>query len=293
VDERAGHAGWLGAAGAQYERFGAPDASAISEEARSLVLHHGRPTAQVYVLLHGLTTTPAQFIDFARTMYERGSNVFVPRLPRHGHADRLSEALAGLTERELTDAAREIVELSRGLGERVTVAGFSAGGALAVWIAQHFAVDRVVAIAPFLGVGWVPSRLGGVVTSAALRAPNLFMWWNPLERERHAPSHGYPRFATHAVARVWRMGLGVIEAARRSPPATRDIVLVTNTSETTVNNRAIARLARAWRAHGAAHVVTLRLRGLPRSHDIVEPRRRRALAAQVFPALLKILTSDA
>jgi pimeloyl-ACP methyl ester carboxylesterase len=286
LDSAAGFAAAL----ARYQRLDAREGPLIAAEGRSVLLEHGRTTPDAYVLLHGLTTTPAQFSEFARMLHASGANVLVPRLPRHGHADRLTHELAGLTAAELTATAREIVEATRGLGERVTVVGFSAGGTLATWIAQHLRVDRVVAIAPLLGVAWVPSALGHTVTRAALRAPNLFLWWNPVERERHAPTHGYPRYATHAVARVWRLGLDVLERARRHPPATHDVVLVSNASETTVNNRAIARLAGAWRAHADRRIMVHRLRGLPPSHDIVEPRRRRPLAASVYPALFEIIT---
>jgi alpha-beta hydrolase superfamily lysophospholipase len=171
----------------------------------------------------------------------------------------------------------------------LTIVGFSLGGTVAAWIAQCMRVDRVVAIAPFLGIGWVPTRLGRLFTGATLRAPNLFLWWHPFERERHAPLHGYPRYATHAVAQAWRLGLTVFEAAKRHAPVTRDIALVTNESETTVNNRAISQLARAWRSHEGTRVIVHRLRGLPRSHDIMEPRRSRALAPQVYPALFQII----
>ncbi|MBV9646587.1 MAG: alpha/beta fold hydrolase [Candidatus Eremiobacteraeota bacterium] len=264
----------------------------VHDEGRSLLLAGDRATPEAYVLLHGLTTTPAQFVQFAQALHERGANVFAPLLPRHGLLDRMTASLAELTDLELTAAAREIVEAARGLGMRLNIVGFSLGGTVAAWIAQNLAVDRVVAIAPFLGLGWVPTRVGRPFARAMLRSPNLFLWWHPLERERHAPLHGYPRYATHAVARAWRLGLDVVDAAGREAPATHDIALVVNESETTVNNRTVTRLARSWRQHRDTRVILHRLRGLPRSHDIMEPRRHRALAPQVYPALLEIVSGN-
>ena len=275
-----------------YERIAQREAADEGVAWRSVLMSHGHRAPRSYVLLHGLTASPEQFIQFGDALHARGGNIFIPRLPRHGRS-RLSKALAGLTADELATSARESIGIARGLGERVTVAGFSAGGLLSAWIAQHLAVDRAVCIAPFLGVGWLPTAVAPYVSRMALRLPNRFLWWNPFRRERHGPPHGYPRFATHAIGRTWQLALEVLEAARLRPPATKSIAIVSNDSETTVDNRAIERLVTLWRAHPGVTVEVHRLRGLPRSHDIIEPMRRRPLAAVVYPALLGIVEGEA
>jgi alpha-beta hydrolase superfamily lysophospholipase len=272
------------------ERMRARDGAKIAASGRTILLAHPSRTPEAYVLFHGLTASPLQFLTFGRLLHEGGANVLIPRLPRHGHHDRLTDALAGLTADELAHSAREAVVAARGLGERVTVVGFSAGGLMSAWIAQHLAVDRSVSIAPFLGIAWWPSRLSPLLSTISLRLPNRFLWWNPLERERKRPTHGYPRYATHAVGNAWRFGLELLATARRAAPATNDIVLVSNASETTVNNRATERLAHIWRAYPGIRVETRRLTGLPRSHDIIEPLRPRPLADRVYPTLLEIVT---
>ena len=274
-----------------YERIVAREAADDRIAWRTALMSHGRHTEDAFVLLHGLTASPAQFVEFGHMLHERGANVLIPRLPRHGHA-RMSRVLAGLTADELTASARESVGIARGLGERVTVAGFSVGGLMSAWVAQNIAVDRAVCIAPFLGIGWLPQALGPYLSRAALRLPNRFLWWHPLRRERYGPEHGYPRFSTHAVGRAMQFALDLVEAARLRPPATKTIVLISNDSEATVDNRATEQLASLWRAHPGVTVEVHRLKGLPRSHDIIEPRRRRPLAAVVYPALLDILTRD-
>jgi carboxylesterase len=281
-----------------YERAArAHDRIAAEEDAsggiawRSILLSHGRRTARSYVLLHGLTASPRQFEAFARRLHERGANVFVPRLPRHGHDDRLTGVLAALSVEELATTARDAVAIGQGLGEHVTVVGFSVGGLLSAWVAQHLCVDRVVCIAPFLGVGWLPRRAVPIVSGLARRLPNRFIWWNPFERAEHGPPHTYPRFPTRAVGNALRLALDVLGAAAARTPATSRIVLVTNAAETTVNNRSVARLAAAWRTHPGVVVDTHVLAGLPRSHDIIEPRRLRPLAERVYPTLLEIVTA--
>ncbi len=252
----------------------------------SILLTHGSRTAKCFVLLHGLTASPEQFAAFGRLLHERGANVLIPRLPRHGHADRLTSVLQHLTVAELEAFALESVEQARELGERTIVAGFSVGGLLAAYIAQHFAVDRVVGIAPFLGVAALPQRLGPHAARLALALPNRFVWWHPILRERLLPAHGYPRYPTHAVAQAYRLAIEVFGAAGKSAPKANEIALVLNGSETTISNRSARRLAGLWEAHGAASVETLELSGLPPSHDIIEPLRSPEVVERVYPQLV-------
>ncbi len=245
--------------------------------------------SKAFVLLHGLTASPEQFSAFGRLLYQRGANVLIPRLPHHGHADRLTTALEDLTAEELESFTRDTVTRARELGDRVIVAGFSVGGLLAAWIAQDQAVDRVVSIAPFLGINGVPHAAGPSAMRLALRLPNRFMWWDPFLRERQMPAHGYPRYPTHAIAEAYRFALGLFDAARMRAPKAREIAMVVNASETTVNNRSALRLARMWSARSPGIVETVRLRGLPPSHDIIEPLRSPAVVARVYPQLLELI----
>lgn len=70
----------------------APDESlfAIHPEAMTVELNHGHKTDEVFVLLHGITNTPVQFREFAEILFLRGANVLIPRMPFHGHEDRLT-----------------------------------------------------------------------------------------------------------------------------------------------------------------------------------------------------------
>jgi pimeloyl-ACP methyl ester carboxylesterase len=133
------------------ERLVARDHPGVSLSGRTRAYVHGERRPRAVVLLHGMSASPAQFERVAADLFDRGHNVVVPRLPRHGHADRLSTALERLRPEDLYRAVDEYVTVARELGERVTVAGFSLGGLLAAWIGQHFEVDRCVPIAPFFG----------------------------------------------------------------------------------------------------------------------------------------------
>ncbi len=270
-------------------RFLERDHERIGELGRTLVFDHGRRMPRAAVLLHGLTASPTQFAEFGRLLFARGYNVFVPRLPHHGHDDRLTDALGRLTAEELEDLTRDCVEIARGMGDSVRVVGFSLGGLLAAWAAQFLEIDAAVAVAPFLDLSWLPHRYAGPLATALLRFPNGFFWWDPFKRERQMPAHGYPRYSTHAVAQCLRVARGVFDAARQTAPRAAHVAFVLNASETTVRNRSARRLARAWNAHRPGAASIFLLRDLPPSHDIIEPLRHPDIVERIYPVLLDLV----
>lgn len=272
-----------------YNALRARDDGSIAPGAGSRLLHHGRSTGRVVLLLHGLTASPPQFSAIADHCYARGDTVLVPRLPRHGNVDRMTEELRELDERELTDAARNAHAIAADLGARLTVAGISLGGLLSLWLAQHRQCASAVAIAPFLGIIGLPRRFSPACAGLVLRAPNRFLWWDPFRREQLGPAYGYPRYPTHAVARIFKLvhDLGIVAA--RESPRTRHITLVTNRGETTIQNAASRRLAADWRRYPGITVNEISVRGLGPSHDIVEPLRAPHLFRRAFPQLIAAL----
>ena len=109
----------------------------ISTACRSILLTHGQRTEKAVVLFHGYTNCPQQFRELGQILYEQGYNVLIPRLPRHGLADRKVENLSPLTAEELRECADMSVDIACGLGRKVYVAGLSAGGTLSAWVAQN------------------------------------------------------------------------------------------------------------------------------------------------------------
>ena len=270
--------------------FDQPEATLLGEEMRSVVLDRGTRAARVTVLLHGLTASPRTWREFARVRHERGENVLVPRLPRHGHADRMSEALAGLTSAELLAHGERILDAATALGEEIVLVGHSLGGALALHIGHHDArVDRVVAVAPFLGIRLLPRDWHGWARAMLEKTPNRFLYWDPIDKGRGTPEHGYHRYTTRSLAAGLALADALREDAGAGPPRARHIEIVRNAAESSVNNRAIDDLVERWRAAGGERVRVLRLLGLGRSHDIVEPERTRAPAGRFLPMLHAIL----
>ncbi|MFY9708729.1 MAG: alpha/beta fold hydrolase [Candidatus Cybelea sp.] len=268
------------------ERLVARDHPGVAEKGRTLAYVHGARRPRSVVLLHGMSASPAQFERVAADLFDRGHNVVVPRLPRHGHADRLSTALERLLAEDLYAAVADYMSVAQELGERVTVAGFSLGGLLAAWIGQHYEIDRCVPIAPFFGIACIPNRLMNTVAERLLRLPNRFHWWNPVLRDKHIAACGYPRYATHAIAHSYRIARGVLDEALTTAPGAEHVTIITNAAEIAVNNYAIRRLYRRWHRHRPETVELSVLTGLPLSHDIVSPLRPWRLADRVHPTLL-------
>jgi alpha-beta hydrolase superfamily lysophospholipase len=252
-----------------------------------LLIHPGR-TARTTLFFHGLTASPLQFAALARDVHAMGDNVYVPRLPRHGHSDRLTDALRDLRAGELRAHAEASLGIAAGIGDSVRVVGFSLGGLLAAWIAQRHDIEEALAIAPMLGIAGVPSRFTSALATMLLKLPNTYLWWNPIQRANRMPLHGYPRFPTHAVAQSLLIAKEVMDAAEtresRSP-----IVFVTNAGETTVSNRAVAELTRLWKADSARRVEQHCITGLGLSHDIIEPSGPRTSVEKSYPLIKALL----
>ena len=262
----------------------------LGEEMHSAVLDHGRRVKRAIVLLHGLTASPRTWREFARVRHERGENVLVARLPRHGHDDRMSEALAGLTREELAAHGALIVDAAHALGEEIVLVGHSLGGALALHLAHRDPrVFRAIAIAPFLGIRILPHGWNALTQSLLERTPNRFLYWNPIDKGRGVPQHGYHRYTTRSLAAGLALAGALREDARSGPPAAQHIEIVRNAGERSVSNHAMDDLVARWRAVGGDRVRIHTLVGLGFSHDVVEPERVRAPATRFLPHLHALL----
>jgi alpha-beta hydrolase superfamily lysophospholipase len=259
----------------------------------TLFLTHGHRTERVVVFFHGLTNCPAQFDSMARLVHGLGANVLVPRLPRHGLADRMTDELARIDAGELRACTDRAVDVARGLGTHVTVVGLSVGGTMAAWAAQHRSdVDQAVLIAPLLEPpgGW-PEPLERAATRLAATLPNTFVWW---DRERHenlrGPRHVYPRFSTRAAAASLLLGADVrAEAeAKRRPPGCRNAAFVTVEGDRAVGSRAIHALAAAWRARGARVESYEFPATVARNHDVIDPEQVGANPGATYPPILRL-----
>jgi esterase/lipase len=269
--------------------FMALDDETILPRARTALLEHGKRTPLVIVCFHGITNNPAQYEGLAPMLYERGANVFIPRMPEHGDRDRLTDRISKLTAEALLASAGEAVDLAFGLGERVGVVGISMGGMLSAYFAQYRSIAVAVPVAPDFALLQLPYGVSHLFARLIRRLPDFFFWWDPRSRERQRPATAYPRCSTHALMQTLRIGDDVYRAAQARAPLAERIVAVVNRCDPAVNNDVTAQICSEWSAWDKSAVGYLELRSLPENHDIIDPQNPRAQTQIVYPKLLEAL----
>ncbi len=240
------------------------------------------------MLFHGLTNCPQQFETFAQLLHARGDNVYVPRLPYHGHTDRLTPVLGTITVADIRHAASAAAQLGHGLGARAGVLGLSLGATMALWLAQTGEADNAIGVAPFLMVPFAP-RLPGLLLMHVLDAlPDRFVWWDPRRKEAMPPPYAYPGFWTHCLARCTFAGAEIFAAAGRAAPAAARCTLVLNAQDPAVNNGPAHELHARWRRRGAAYDLAV-WNDLGKVHDVIDPSTYAAAPTLVYPRLASLL----
>ena len=223
------------------------------------------------MFFHGFTNRPQQFDDSSRQFYDRGCNVFVPRIPRHGLKDRLTLSLADLTLQELANATLKAYHVASGLGERISAVGLSLGGSMALWLAQAMPIDLAVPIAPFLTPIGFSRGVALIGMHTLYTIPSMYWWWDPRIKAACLPKYVYPGYPTHALAEVTFFGDAIFNYAPDHKPLGRSCVLVTDAHEAAVNNSVPRGLLSLWNSQGAKYTeVILTNLGKPR-HDIIDP----------------------
>lgn len=261
----------------------------VRPDAAPVVLDHGYPTEHVFVLLHGLSNNPAQFVPLGRMLFARGHNVIIPRLPYHGEKDRLTETWGRLTAQDMLDSGNRAVDLARGLGKKVTVAGLSINGTVTAWMAQNRSdLHRVVLLAPFLAPGGLPHWAVSPLERLLLRLPNLFIWWNPrLKDQNPGPPYAYPRFPTRVIGQTMLLGSDVLSASRVTAPKSGKILVVTTASDLAANNALTDRLVAQWQAFQPVESVRFpREEGVP--HDFIDIHQPDQQTDRVYAKLISL-----
>ena len=263
--------------------------ASVRPEGIPIVLDHGHPTEHVFVLLHGLSNAPAQFEPLGRMLFERGHNVIIPRLPYHGEKDPMSEDWGRMTAQQMLDSGNHAVDLARGLGKKVTVAGLSINGTTTAWMAQNRSdLHRAVLLSPFLAPAGLPAWAVSPLERLLLRLPNMFFWWNPKLKEKNpGPPYAYPRFPTRVIAQTMQLGSDVLAASKTTAPKSHAILVVTTASDLAANNAITDRLIAQWKAFQP--VESLRFpaaEAIP--HDFIDVHQPGEQTAKVYAKLIEL-----
>ena len=266
--------------------------SEINPLCSTQLLTHGKRVAKVIVFLHGYTNCPQQISVLGSKFFDLGYNVYVPRQSHHGLKDRLTPDIQFLTAEEMVKFTDEILDQAHGLGTEVILVGLSGGGTMAAWAAQNRAdLDKSVIVAPMLSIfdeEWMEVSLINVVRSL----PNFFRWWDPkLKGDYAGPSYAYPRYATHSLNEILRLGLGVWEKAKISPPLGKSVLVVINASDTAVNNKVTSELVGLWNKQTPGKIATYEFsKDLNLTeHDLIDPHQPKQQVNVVYPILIGLI----
>jgi carboxylesterase len=261
----------------------------INPLCRTRLWSHGEQTPTAFVLLHGFTNCPAQFVQFGEALYQQGHNVLAPRLAHHGYTNRIAPDFARLTVEEMVALVSESCDALHGLGQRRVLIGFSLGGAMATWAAQQRAdLDHVVIIAPPIALLGVPMRLRRLYATLLGLLPNRFVWWDgELREQRAGPPHAYPHYSTRAAGQMLRLGALLDAQTRGSLYAADKITVITNPCDDTVENAGIAQVVAHWRRQGGpVHTYAFPAAwNLP--HDLFDPAQPLQQTARAYPQLFE------
>lgn len=259
----------------RFKQLQAKDSDDVLPECHSMLLTHGEGVTQTIVFFHGISNCPAQFAELGQRFYDLGYNVLIPRLPHNGLRDRMTTDLANLTAEELVASADSAVDIATGLGDHVTLVGFSTGGAQVTWAAaERPEVAQTVLMSAFLSPKAYPPWLIRPLERVLLLLPNQFWWWDDKLKEKMPGSpHTYPRYPSHAMAQIMRLSLSVQRLARHSPPKTGSILVITNAGpRETVDNSVTAQLLADWQRQGMANIHTYQFdSSLNLDHDYIDP----------------------
>jgi carboxylesterase len=268
------------------------DGDEVSSDGHLVFLTHGKRVGRVIVFFHGGTNSPRQFRALGEIFYNKGYNVLIPRVPHHGLKDRMTEDYSRLTVSELIELSDESVDIARGLGRHVIVAGLSMGANMACWIAQNRGdVDKAVIISPFWGWKMLPVSCLKLAINFLLILPDMFLWWsNEKKKELLGPTSAYYRFSTRGLAQIMLLGWFVIKDASRLAPKTQDILVVANALDESVNDRIFAKVIDNWKKHNGVRITRFEFdRSLGVLHDLIDPEQPYQRIAVIYPRLVELI----
>lgn len=271
---------------ARFDSLVESESRVVNDASGSLLFVHGKPTARVYLLVHGTTNSPKQWEELGTRLHAMGHNVLILRMPSHGLKRHNVRELAELTPQDLRRYADEAVDIASALGQELIVGGISGGAAVAAWMAQNRPeVDRALLLAPFFGIYSVPSALTPVLANAFARIPNIVLD-NPLEPQRDWVYRGQ---STRGVAAFLALGQDVFRGARAGQAPSGEVIVLTTAVDDNANNQSTSMLLDFWRASGAEVTEFSFPEAQDIPHNSVDPSADPQKKQMVYERMLELL----
>lgn len=264
----------------------------LRPEGASRLFHHGHKTERVFVLLHGLTNCPEQFVPLAKILHAKGANVVLPRARLAGFADRLNNDQGHQTAQDLIDQAAVGLDIASGLGDRITLIGLSGSAVAAGWMAQNRdGIDDVMLIAPFFGMYGVQPSVIDATAATLSKLPNFYQWWDSSKKDNlPGPLYAYPRFGTHCMADTIQLSRDVRTNLHSKPLLAKRLIFLTTASDRGANNQLTNEIAAQLRAREGEKVITYEFpESLGIQHDMIDPAQPGANTDLSYSKILELV----
>jgi carboxylesterase len=261
----------------------------FSPTGHTILLTHGARTAKAIIFVHGYPSSPSPFKEIAARFHDGGYNVLAMTMPYHGLADRMNTEHAKLRAEDFMRYADAVVDIARGLGDRVIMAGISCGALVTAWAAQRRRdVDLAVLISPGFGFKAIPRFLTPLVAWAWMTFRNRFLWDDPKTKADNPRLSNYLRLSTRALGQILRLSRVTQALARRYAPAAGFILVITNLNDPAVDNAVTDKVVDLWRGRRGADVRAYQFpAALGLGHDIISANEPNV--AEVYPKLFELI----
>lgn len=262
----------------------------LCPEGRSRIFTHGHKTDRVFVLLHGLTNCPEQFVPLAKILFASGANVVIPRARYAGYADRMNEIQGMQSGQDLLDQAAAGLDIAAGLGDRISMAGLSGSAVAAAWMAENRdGIESVLIMSPFFSLYGYPVPVVDALSAVLSRTPNFYKWWNDdLKEKNPGPPYAYPRYGTGCMADTVQLARNV--RASTGPLKAGRLDILTAATDVGANNALTDQLAAKWTAKNPGRITISQFPksdGVP--HDMVDVNQPDAKISISYPVILSRL----
>lgn len=265
---------------------------ALSPEGKSRIFTHGKKTERAFVLLHGLTNCPEQFVPLARILHSAGYNVVLPRARYAGFADLMNDFQGLQSGQDLLDQAASGLDIAAGLGERVTVVGLSGSAVAAAWMAQNReGIEQVLILSPFFSLYGYPVWVVDLLAAVLSRAPNFYKWWDDERQEnRLGPPYAYPRYGSRSMADTVQLSRAVRAEIPSTPLKAGRLDILTTATDIGANNALTDTMAATWKSVNPGKVTSFEFpksAGVP--HDMIDIHQPDEQTAITYPKILSVL----